>query len=103
MEKIKKESKLKILAAGDIHGSSSIAQKLAEKAAREKVDVVLLLGDIHGMTESRNLIKPFKKLHQKVLFVPGNWDFTPQVEMMKNLYGIKILMVTMLTIIMLEF
>jgi Icc-related predicted phosphoesterase len=89
MEKSKKESKLKILAAGDIHGSSSVAQKLAEKAVKEKVDVVLLLGDIHGMTESRNLIKPFKKLHQKVLFVPGNWDVTPQVEMMKNIYEIK--------------
>ncbi|MDO8517100.1 MAG: metallophosphoesterase family protein [Nanoarchaeota archaeon] len=88
MEAIKSK-KLKILAAGDIHGSSDIAKKLAEKAKKENVDLVLLLGDIHGPFESRNIIAPFKKANQKVLFVPGNWDSSADADLLKDLYGIK--------------
>jgi len=85
----KEPEKLKILAAGDLHGSSDIARKLAEKARRNKVDLVLLLGDIHGIFESKNLIAPFKKMNQKVLFVPGNWDTTLDTNLLKEIYGIR--------------
>jgi Icc-related predicted phosphoesterase len=85
-----KKSKLKILAAGDLHGSSDIAQKLAEKATRENVDLVLLLGDIHGaLKESRNIVAPFKKAGKKVLFVPGNWDTRQEADSLTEFYGIK--------------
>ncbi len=36
----------KILAIGDIHGNTSLARKLADKAVRENVDVVILAGDL---------------------------------------------------------
>ena len=36
-----KESKLKILVAGDLHGDVSASKRLAEKAEREKVDLIL--------------------------------------------------------------
>jgi len=86
----KHAGKLKILAASDLHGSSDIAEKLAEKARKNKVDLVVLLGDIHGMAnESRNLISPFKKNNQKVVFIPGNWDTRLEAEMLKQVYGIK--------------
>ena len=51
--------KLRILAAGDIHGDSKFTKKLAEKAEKENVDLVILTGDITGWTETKDLIKPF--------------------------------------------
>ena len=90
MEKKVKESKLKILAAGDLHGSSAIAQKLADKARKNNVDLVLLLGDIHGSSSNaKNLIAPFKKAGQKVVFVPGNWDTELESNFIRDMYDIK--------------
>ena len=37
---------VKILAAGDIHGSKTIADKLSHKALKNEVDLVILAGDI---------------------------------------------------------
>ena len=91
MKKKSKEKKLRILAAADLHGSRDIAEKLAEKAAKKKVDLVVLAGDIHGMVEgtSNEVIAPFKKRKQKVVFVPGNWDASSEVEFLKNTHKIK--------------
>jgi len=83
------KKKFKILAAGDFHGSSEIAKKLAEKADKEKVDLVVLTGDITGMVETDNLLKPFKQKNQKVVFVPGNWDTKETAETLSKLYGVK--------------
>lgn len=84
-----KRDKLKILAAGDIHGDSKISQKLADKAAREKVDLVVLIGDIIGMHPTKNIIKPFTEKGQKVIFVPGNWETKADAEHLSKMYGIK--------------
>lgn len=86
---IKKQKKFRILAAGDLHGDSATAKKLAEKAEKEKVDLVILAGDITGILETKNLIKPFKDKGQKVLFVPGNWDTSEAAGTISQLYGIK--------------
>jgi putative phosphoesterase len=68
--------KLRILAAGDLHGKKDIARKLAAKAAKRRVDLVVLAGDLHGyMGEGEGILEPFEKLKQKVVFVPGNLDF----------------------------
>ena len=83
------KKKLKILAAGDIHGDAKLAEKLAQKAEREKVDLVILTGDIVGMIETDNLIKPFTDRKEKVLFVPGNWDRPETAEFLARRYGIK--------------
>jgi hypothetical protein len=83
------EKKLRILAAADFHGDSSIARKLAEKAKKEKVDLVILAGDITGMIESENLLKPFIDNGKRVLFVPGNWDSSESAEIFSKMYGAK--------------
>jgi Icc-related predicted phosphoesterase len=92
MEKPEKEKpkhdKLKILAAGDIHGDSEMSRKLAERAEKEKVDLVILTGDFTGSFKAKNLIKPFIDRHQKVLFVPGNWESKAEAQNFVNLYGI---------------
>lgn len=83
------KKKLKILAASDIHGSSSIAKKLADKAEKENVDLVVLCGDILGWQETTNIIKPFKEKNKKVLLVPGNWDSFATTNFIAEIYGVK--------------
>ncbi|MDD5193363.1 MAG: metallophosphoesterase [Candidatus Nanoarchaeia archaeon] len=87
--KSKTNKKFKILAAGDFHGDSSATKKLAEKAEKEKVDLVILTGDITSPLETKNLLKPFIDKEKRVVFVPGNWDSTETINFLSNLYGIK--------------
>ncbi len=84
-----KSKKLKILAAGDLHGDTKLAKKLAEKAKKEKADLVILTGDITSFIETKNLIKPFTDRKEKVVFVPGNWDSSDTAEFLSKQYGIK--------------
>ena len=86
----KKEHPLKILAAGDIHGDIGLARKLADKADKENVDLVILCGDITHMNKSTdNLIGPFVKKHKKVLLIPGNHDSFATADFLAELYGVK--------------
>ncbi|MDP2925301.1 MAG: metallophosphoesterase [Nanoarchaeota archaeon] len=85
----KERKKFKILAAGDFHGDSSVSKKLAEKAYKEKVDLVILTGDITSPIETKNLLKPFIEKGERVVFVPGNWDSSETIEFLSQLYGIK--------------
>lgn len=85
---------MKILAAGDIHGDVSQVKKLVAKAKKEKVDLVVLCGDITFFEQSiEGLIGPFVKNKQKVIFVPGNHesfataDFLTDVYHITNLHG----------------
>jgi len=80
---------MKILAASDIHGDSKLTKKLAEKAERENIDLVVLCGDITGWTETRDLIKPFKDKNKHVLILPGNWDSFATTDFLASFYGIK--------------
>lgn len=81
--------KLKILAAGDLHGDAKLAEELAKKAQKEKVNFVILTGDITGLIETKNLIKPFTDRKEKVFFVPGNWDSAETASFLTKVYGIK--------------
>lgn len=84
------DKKLKILAAGDIHGDVSLAKKLAEEAKKENVDLVVLCGDITRSDESTdNLIGPFKKLNEKVLLIPGNHEPVATVDFLSKMFGVK--------------
>ncbi|MDH3353267.1 MAG: metallophosphoesterase [Nanoarchaeota archaeon] len=80
------EKKLRILAAGDLHGNFNIAKKLSEKAKKEKVDLVVLAGDVYGYEEGdEGILEPFYRAKQKVLFVPGNCDFDKDcIELSKH-------------------
>ncbi len=82
--------KLKILAAGDFHGDSLLAKKMARKAEKEKVDLVVLCGDLTTADEkTENLIGPFVKKKQKVLLVPGNHESIATADFLADIYGIK--------------
>lgn len=88
---------MKILAAGDIHGDSELAEKLASRSDAENVDVVILCGDLAGPNEKTdNIIGPFVKRKKNVLFIPGNHesfataDFLAEVYNVTNLHGYSI-------------
>ena len=82
--------KLKILAAGDIHGDIGLAEKLAERAKKEKVDLVVLCGDLTlAETSTANIIGPFKKRHEKVLLIPGNHETVATADFLAELYSVK--------------
>lgn len=89
MQVASKKKSFKILAASDIHGNSAVSESLSKKAEQEKVDLIILAGDLHGMHETRNIITPFKKRNQKVIFLPGNWDSSLETEMIADMYNIK--------------
>ncbi|MEK6932926.1 MAG: metallophosphoesterase [Nanoarchaeota archaeon] len=80
---------MKILAAGDIHGDIRAARDLAKKAEHEKVDLVILAGDITGDDETLpGVISPFLEKKQKVLFVPGNHESMATADFIADFYGI---------------
>jgi len=83
------KKKLRILAASDLHGDSRVTRRLANKAEKENVDLVVLCGDILGFTETKNIIKPFKDKNKKVLIIPGNWDSFATTDFLANVYGVK--------------
>jgi len=86
---MEKTKKFKILAASDFHGDSDITKKLAAKAQKENVNLVILAGDITGLVETENILKPFIKKGKKVVFVPGNWDSSETADFLSKLYGMK--------------
>jgi Icc-related predicted phosphoesterase len=86
---VKKKEKFRILAAGDFHGDSDISKKLAARAEKEKVDLVILTGDLIGMIPAKNIVKPFIDKKQRVIFVPGNWETSEEANAIEKKYNIK--------------
>ncbi len=85
-QKIKKH-KTKILAIGDIHGDTGLVKKLAQKAKKENVDLVILAGDITFLESSiDNLIGPFIKANKQVLLIPGNHESFATVDFLAQMY-----------------
>lgn len=86
MKKSKKD-KLKILAIGDIHGDTGLVKKLAQKAKKENVDLVILAGDLTNFEMSTdNLIGPFLKVKKEVLLIPGNHELPSTVDFLTEMY-----------------
>lgn len=82
--------KTKILAVGDIHGDTGLVKKLAKKAQKENVDLIILAGDLTFWEESvKNIISPFTKAKKQVLIIPGNHESIATVDFLAELYGVK--------------
>ena len=78
---------MKIFAISDVHGDTRWIEKLAEQAEKEKVDVVLLCGDLtldESLTE--NIVGPFKKRNLKVALIPGNHESTATTNFLAEQY-----------------
>ena len=84
------EKKTKILAIGDIHGNIGLVKRLAEKAKREKVDLVILAGDLTMEEQStKNLIGPFVKAKKEVFLIPGNHESPATIDFLAQAYNVK--------------
>src|SRR3989344_6358128 len=82
--------KLRILASGDIHGDMGLARKLADKAEKENVDLVILCGDLTFFDQStEGIVGPFVKKNKKVLLIPGNHESLATADFLAELYGVK--------------
>jgi len=82
-----KQDKLRIFAAGDVHGDTSLVKKLAEKAKKARADLVILAGDLtlaDGSAEG--LIGPFVKAGKKVLLIPGNHETLATANFLAEMY-----------------
>jgi uncharacterized protein len=81
------EKKTKILAIGDIHGDTGLVKRLAEKAVKENVDLIILAGDITMFESStKNLIGPFMKAKKQVLLIPGNHESVATADFLAEMY-----------------
>jgi len=84
----KEKKKTKILAAGDIHGDTRLVKKLAKKAEKEDVDLVILSGDLTFAEQSlEGLIGPFAKAKKKVLAMPGNHEGLATIDFLAEKYS----------------
>jgi len=82
------EKKTKILAVGDIHGDTGLVKKLAEKAKKENVDMVILAGDItFAEMSTKDLIGPFVKAKKQVLLIPGNHESVATADFLAEMYS----------------
>lgn len=80
---------MKILAAGDIHGDTKLVEELAKKAVKEKVDLVVLCGDLtYAERSTENLIGPFVKRKLKVILIPGNHETFATADFLAELYDV---------------
>lgn len=81
------EKKTKILAIGDIHGDTGLVKRLAEKAVKENVDLIILAGDLTlADMSTKNLIGPFIKSKKKVFLVHGNHEGLATADFLSEMY-----------------
>ncbi len=81
------KKKSKILAIGDIHGDTGLVKRLAEKAKKENVDLIILAGDLTFAEQStKNIIGPFIKAGKQVLLIPGNHESIATVDFLAEMY-----------------
>jgi len=66
---------MKILALSDVHGDLAFIREMAEKGAQEKVDLVILAGDLTDEEGNvHGLVGPFKAKGLEVAVLPGNHE-----------------------------
>ena len=81
---------MKILALSDIHGDRVLAQAMAEKAVENKVDLVLLAGDLANSDGSvEGILGPFKKKGLEIGIIPGNHEGMADIGFLTEKYGAK--------------
>lgn len=79
---------MRVLAAADTHGDRKKIEKLAEKAKRENIDLVLLCGDLtFAENDLTEIIGPFKKAEKKVMLIPGNHETFAAMEFLAKQYS----------------
>lgn len=81
---------MKILALSDVHGDRTFIKQMAEKGAKEKVDLVVLAGDLvnHEGT-AEGIVGPFREKGLDVALLPGNHEGLAEIGFLVERYGAK--------------
>ena len=81
---------MKILALSDTHGDKLFMREQAEKAVKEKVDLVVLAGDHVGHDGNLDgIVGPFKEKGLEVVILNGNHEGQAEVNFLSERYGVK--------------
>ena len=81
---------MKILAISDVHNDRHFMQQMAQKGAEQKVDLVILAGDIFDEDQfQQGMIGPFKEKGLEVAVVPGNHEGLAEINAMVETYQVK--------------
>jgi len=81
------EKTTRIMAIGDIHGDKRLTQRLADKAVKEKVDLVILAGDLTYFESSiEGIVGPFVKANKPVFLIPGNHETVATANVLAEMY-----------------
>jgi uncharacterized protein len=81
---------MKILAISDVHGDRSFIKEMAQKGEKEKVDLVILAGDLADHNGSvEGLVGPFKAKGLDVALLPGNHEGLAEIGFLVDKYGAK--------------
>jgi Icc-related predicted phosphoesterase len=79
--------KTRIFAVADLHGDSRLAKKLALKAKKEKVDLIILAGDLTlAETSFKNIVGYFSAIKKPVLIVHGNHESNSLIDFLEQKY-----------------
>ena len=63
-------------------------QRLADRAEKENIDLVVLCGDLtYAETSTAGIIGPFVKKQKKVILIPGNHETVATADFLAELYG----------------
>lgn len=66
---------MKILCCSDLHCNVYISKKLSEICSKEKIEIVIIAGDVFNFGEFKDVFTPFfEKGVKKIIFIPGNHD-----------------------------
>ncbi len=75
------------MAIADIHGDTGLAKKLAKKAEKEKVDMVIIAGDFTWFGQpAKEIISPFLKHKKPILTIHGNHDPDTMSQELEQVY-----------------
>ena len=81
---------MKILALSDLHGDRPAAQQLAERGAKENVDLVIMAGDlVDRHNNPLGIVGPFKEKGLDVALIPGNHEGMAEINFLVERYGAK--------------
>ncbi len=79
---------MKILALSDLHGDRALVKEMAELGAKEKVDLVLLAGDLaDNQGKIDMMVGPFKSKGLEVGVLPGNHEGLAEIGFLVEKYG----------------
>ena len=78
---------MKILAVSDVHGDSGLIKRLAKKAEKEKVDMIIIAGDLTWFNQpAKNIISPFIENKKPILAIHGNHDVQTLSSELERVY-----------------